>query len=264
MSSEKTRLPPIKSLLRMVPTPGQQLGELVQPKCSSVGVMLTSPAVITIGSDGYESIEGPLTQNQRHIFQGRAHGSVLKRCPPGNNYVVPKRPPLDVVARTTGACDEKLCLSPEGAFHTAMVNSQPLVYTRYMRTECASFRMFLHQNPKDRRSTLPIYSVIPFISPDSKDSPLKLPGISISRLLSKERDILVNANSFIEETTLGSNMQVINVNIIIKGYEHRGRGIKIPLECSHGFLTHLGLAQTISETIYHIIHEVGPLSIRVL
>ncbi|PBK84959.1 hypothetical protein ARMGADRAFT_1036672 [Armillaria gallica] len=242
MSSEKATLPPIKDLLRvcglvalkkpfsytfsifqLVPTPGQQLGQLVQPDCASIGVMLASPAVINIKSDGHECIKGPLTQNQRHIFQGKAHGSVLKHCPPGNNYVVPKKWLVTIVIST--------------------------------KAQAPTFQLFLHRNPKDERSTLPIYSVIPFISADPMDSALNLPGVSIARLLSKEQDILVNANSFIEDPTLGSDIQALKVNIIIKGFENQGQGITIPLECGHGLLTHLGLAQTISAKIRCVIHQ---------
>ncbi|PBK59675.1 hypothetical protein ARMSODRAFT_982871 [Armillaria solidipes] len=272
MSSEKTTLPPIKNLLRvcglialekpfphtlstsqLVPTPGQQLGQLVQPDCASIGVMLASPAVINIKSDGHECIKGPLTQNQRHIFQGKAHGSVLKRCPPGNNYIVPKKRAVTLGAATTGVCNDALCLLPDAAFHKNLVNSQSLS----TKAQGPSFRLFLHRNSKDERSTLPIYSVIPFISADPTDGALNLPGVSIARLLTKEQGILVNANSFIEDPTLGSDIQALKVNIIINGFENHSKGITIPLECSHGLLTHLGLAQTISAKICCVIHQVS-------
>ncbi|KAK0221266.1 hypothetical protein IW262DRAFT_1459439 [Armillaria fumosa] len=255
MSSEKITLPPINNLLRSVPTPGQQLGQLVQPHCALIGVMLSSPAVININSKEHECIKGPLTQNQRHIFQGKLHGTVLKRCPPGNNYIVPKKrvPNLGVV--TTGVCNNALCLLPDAAFHKNLINSQPLVYAKSTKAQGSSFQLFLYRNPKDERSTLPIYSVIPFISADHTDRTLNLPGISIARLLTKERDILLNANSFIEDHMLGSDIQVLKVNIIIKGFENHSKGVTIPLECSHGLLTHLGLAQTISAKIRSIIHQ---------
>ncbi|SJL16972.1 uncharacterized protein ARMOST_20509 [Armillaria ostoyae] len=274
MSSEKITLPPIKNLLRvcdlipleksfphtysmsqLVPTPGQQLGRLVQPDCASIGVMLASPAAINIDSDGHECIKGPLTQNQRHIFQGKAHGSVLKRCPPGNNYVVPKIQAVTLGAAMTGVCNEALCLLPEAQFHKNLVNSPSLAYTQSTKAQGPSFRLFLHRNPKDERSTLPIYSIIPFISADPMDNALNLPGVSIARLLTKEQNILVNANSFIEDPTLGSDIQVLKVNIILKGFENHGKGITIPLECSHGILTHLGLAQTVSAQIRCVIHQ---------
>ncbi|PBK84966.1 hypothetical protein ARMGADRAFT_1087868 [Armillaria gallica] len=251
MSSEKITLPTINNLLRSVPTPGQQLGRLVQPDCALIGVMLASPAVISIDSDGHQCIKGPLTQNQRHIFQGKAHGSVLKHCPRGNNYVVPKKRLVTIGTATTGVCNEAFCLLPDAVFHKNLV-CFPSLSTK---AQAPTFQLFLHRNPKDERSTLPIYSVIPFISADPMDSTHNLPGVSIARLLSKEQDILVNANSFIEDPTLGSDIQVLKVNIIITGYEDNGQGITIPLECSHGLLSHLGLAQTISAKIRYIIHQ---------
>ncbi len=90
------------------------------------------------------------------------------------------------------------------------------VYTQSTKAQAPTFHLFLHRNPKDERSTLPIYSVIPFISADPMDSALNLPGVSIARLLSKEQDILVNANSFIEDPTLGSDIQALKVNIIVR------------------------------------------------
>ncbi len=90
------------------------------------------------------------------------------------------------------------------------------VYTQSTKAQALTFHLFLHRNPKDERSTLPIYSVIPFISADPMDNALNLPGVSIARLLSKEQDILVNANSFIEDPKLGSDIQALKVNIIVR------------------------------------------------
>ncbi|KAK0482850.1 hypothetical protein EDD18DRAFT_1112485 [Armillaria luteobubalina] len=212
---------------------------------------------ININLKEHECIIGPLTQNQRHIFQGELYGTVLKRCPPGNNYIVPKKRVANLAAATTGACSDALCLLPDAAFHKNLINSQSLVYAKSNKAQGTSFQLFLHRNRTDERSTLPIYSVIPFISADHTDTTLNLPGISIARLLTKERDILLNANSFIEDHMLGSDIQVLKVNIIIIGFENHGKGLTIPLECSHGLLTHLGLAQTISTKIRCIIHQMN-------
>ncbi|PBK84950.1 hypothetical protein ARMGADRAFT_1087853 [Armillaria gallica] len=248
MSSEKIMLPPLTvCYMFAVPTPGQQLRQLVQPKGTSIGVMLTSPAVINIDSDGHECIEAPLRTNDIYFKEWL--------MPPGNNYVVPKKRAVFLGGTTTGVCNQALCLFPEAGFHRSLVNSPSLVYTQSTKAQGSSFRLFLHRNPKDERSTLPICSVIPFISADPVDSALDLPGVSIARLLSKEQDILVNANSFIEDPTLGSDIQVLKVNIIITGYEDNGQGITIPLECSHGLLSHLGLARTVSERIRCVIHQ---------
>ncbi|KAK0243600.1 hypothetical protein EDD85DRAFT_931962 [Armillaria nabsnona] len=228
-----------------VPSPGQQLGRLVQPDCASIGVMLTSPAVISIDSEGHQCIKGPLSQNQRHIFQGMAHGSVLKRC-------VRRRP--EFAMRRFACCPmphfTRIWLVP-GHFNRKILE----VYTQSTKAQVPTFQLFLHRNPKDERSTLPIYSVIPFISADPTEMALNLPGVSIARLLTKERDILVNANGFIEDPTLGNDIQVLKVNIIIKGFENHSKGVTIPLECSHGLLLHLGLAQTIAAKIRYIIHQ---------
>ncbi|KAK0477516.1 hypothetical protein EDD18DRAFT_1114663 [Armillaria luteobubalina] len=241
-----------------VPTPGQQLGQLVQPNCTSIGVMRTSPAVINIDSDGHQCIQGPLNQNQQHIFQGMAHGSVLKHCIVApvlsslrGTTIVPKREVATLGGAMILACNKAFCLLQNAEFHRSLVNSRGLS----TKAQGPSFRLFLHRNPKDKRSTLPIHSIIPFISADPTDRALNLPGVSIAWLLTKEQDILVNGNSFIQNPMLGSDIQVLKVNIIIKGYEDHSKGITIPLECSHGLLSHLGLANTISKRIHCVIRQ---------
>ncbi|KAK0482882.1 hypothetical protein EDD18DRAFT_1112517 [Armillaria luteobubalina] len=208
---------------------------------------------INIDSDGHQCIQGPLNQNQQHIFQGMAHGSVLKHCPPGNNYIVSKREVATLGGVMILACNKAFCLLQNAEFHRSLVNSRGLS----TKAQGPSFWLFLHRNPKDEHSTLPIHSIIPFISANPTDRVLNLPGISIARLLTKEQDILVNGNSFIQNPTLSSDIQVLKVNIIIKGYEDHSKGITIPLECSHGLLSHLGLANTILKRIRCVIRQLS-------
>ncbi|KAK0453094.1 hypothetical protein EV421DRAFT_1730231 [Armillaria borealis] len=211
-------------ILQKAPTPGQQLDRLVQPSIESIGIILSSPPEIHVGNDGYECIKGPLNQNQRRIWQGIAHGTILKRCPPGNNYIVPKRAPQPGVPFEE-APDSIVCLSPQG----------PLAQ------EFSDF-------------TLPNYATKYKAQADPADIALNLPGVSIARLLTQEQNVLVNANSFIENSLLGTDVQIIKVNLFVQGCENHGMGISIPLECNHGFLTHLGLAHMISDGFYRILH----------
>ncbi|KAK0231309.1 hypothetical protein IW262DRAFT_475180 [Armillaria fumosa] len=105
---------PIRNMFfQEVPTPGQRLDQLVQPSIESIGIMFSSPPEIHVGTDGYECIKGPLNQNQRRIWQGMARGTILKRCPPGNNYIVPKRAP-QLGVPFEEAHGSIVCLSPQG------------------------------------------------------------------------------------------------------------------------------------------------------
>ncbi|PBK90365.1 hypothetical protein ARMGADRAFT_1032411 [Armillaria gallica] len=68
---------------------------------------------------------------------------------------------------------------------------------RLYKAQGNSFYVYLHRLLGDPRSTIPFRLTIPFISSDTIDRALGLPGVSILRLLAQERDVLVNANSFI-------------------------------------------------------------------
>ncbi|KAK0231312.1 hypothetical protein IW262DRAFT_475415 [Armillaria fumosa] len=219
MSSESVHLPSLRTLLNTAPTPGQQLDRLVQPSIESIGIMLSSPPEIHVGTDGYECIQGPLNQNQRRILQGIAHGTILKRCPPGNNYIVPKRAPqLGVPFEETS--DYLVCLSPQGPLAQEFADFTPPNYATQYKAQGSSFQIYLHRNPKDTRSTLPICSAIPFISADPTDITLNLPGVSIARLLAQEQNVLVNANSFMENSSLGTDVQIIKVNLFVSIFVH--------------------------------------------
>ncbi|PBK73127.1 hypothetical protein ARMSODRAFT_716698 [Armillaria solidipes] len=214
MPSESSFLPSLRNLLNEVPTPGQRLDQLVQPSIESIGLMFSSPPEIHVGKDGYECIKSPLNENQRRILQGIAHGTILKRCPPGNNYIVPKRASQSGVPFEE-APDFIVCLSPQGPLAEKFADFMPPNYATQYKAQGSSFQIYLHCNPKDARPTLPICFTIPFISADPADIALSLPGVSIARLLTQEQNVLVNANSFIENPLLGTDIQVIKVNLFV-------------------------------------------------
>ncbi|KAK0212082.1 hypothetical protein DFS33DRAFT_1278921 [Desarmillaria ectypa] len=112
-----------------------------------------------------------------------------------------------------------------------------------------SFSVYLHRRLGDKRSTIPVRATVPFISSDPIDRALGLPGVSISRLLGQEPDILVNANSFIPYPPPG-----FKVEISVVGYEGADEFF-IPLECTHASITHLGVARILARAFREFINR---------
>ncbi|KAK0212111.1 hypothetical protein DFS33DRAFT_1482084 [Desarmillaria ectypa] len=120
-----------------------------------------------------------------------------------------------------------------------------------------SFRIYLHPIKGDQRSVIRVASTISFISADPADRALGLPGVSISRLLSKEPDILVNANNYFPSKAFGIVLYAIIVEITVIGHEKRAHTVIIPLEWSHAYITHLGLAHAVANGFHDVLSQIS-------
>ncbi|PBK59216.1 hypothetical protein ARMSODRAFT_807388 [Armillaria solidipes] len=257
MPSQNNKLPPFAELcheLNVPAPPKTQLADLIQPNVGPIPPLYLSPPVINVGSHGYQVIQGPLNHDQQWLLQGRALGTVFKNCPPGNNYWMTKdrQAPL----HESSMCYTSDNRSPGGY---CWILRQARIYTKQIdmrpyKAQGNGFYVYLHRLLGDPCSTIPFRLTIPFISSDTIDKALGLPGVSISRLLAQEPDVLVNANSFIPPPPDVIATARMMVEITIVGYEGVLR-FPIAMECSHARMTHLGLARVLAHGFREFINR---------
>ncbi|KAG7441006.1 uncharacterized protein BT62DRAFT_1046595 [Guyanagaster necrorhizus] len=260
MSSENITLPSFATLCQSlnVPHPSSELGSLVQPNTGRIALLYTSPPVLVIGSNGYQCIQGPLNYDQQWLLQGRASGFVLKNLRPGNYCEMGKQPTEWAPEHDAVRCRINTSTSTEPGQSCFVWNVRRIHFspsTDAPKAQGNFFRVYLHRPEGDNHSRIPVLSTVPFISADLTDIALGLPGVSIARILAKEPDILVNANSLrsvIPYPQSVNTTSTIKVEIKIIGYHKLALAV-IPVECSHGILSHLGLAKSVAYVFRQLI-----------
>ncbi|PBK59255.1 hypothetical protein ARMSODRAFT_1027542 [Armillaria solidipes] len=254
MSSENFTLPPFANLCESlnVPPPSQRQGVPVQPNMGPIPPFYTSAPEINIGSDGYEVVQGPLNHDQRWMLQGRSSfpSEVLMNVPSGSHYIMLKGHGPTSYCEPVRSSDK--CYVPStqqlGGYCFILQQQRTFVQQLNIRPYKAhgnGFIVYLHRPLGDQRSTIRVRGAIPFISTDTMDRALGLPGVSIGRLLCQEPDILVNANSVIQPPELKGSEFAIRVEISAAGYNGVVKKFLL-MECTHGWMTHLGLARQVA------------------
>ncbi|KAK0212078.1 hypothetical protein DFS33DRAFT_613 [Desarmillaria ectypa] len=249
MPSERVTLPSFAELCQSLnrPHPPQPRGTLVQPNAGPT----SPPPVINVNSYGHKVIQGPVSHDQCWLEQ--IQGIAYKNCPPGYDYAM--RKPLETwpPAHERQWCHLFTC-DESGEYCSLLQQGTiaPQTYIDPLKTLGNSYRIYLHRPKGDKRNTLPVLKTIPFISADPSDRALGLPGVSISRLIAKEPDILVNANSFGLNPRMISSMNKLNIEVRVVGCKIVDH-IEIRVECNHAVKTHLGIAYMLVHSFHQVI-----------
>ncbi len=147
--------------------------------------------------------------------------------PPGHGYAIRKHPATwppansqEVCGTRSGKNPEKYCdILQQGTFSRKVIVDLSM-------TRRSSYRVCLHRPIKHHNlRSFNVLKTTPFISADPKDRALGLPGVSVSRLLDKEPNILLNAN-----------MSISSLSSI--GVSHPSDTLTIPSPMNIGLLSH--------------------------
>ncbi|KAK0209476.1 hypothetical protein IW262DRAFT_1486472 [Armillaria fumosa] len=239
MSSQRVTLPSFAALEHSL---------IAQPNVESN----SSSPLITVNYNGHQVVKGPLDYHQ-FGWLSEVRGIVYQNCLPEHGYAIKKPPVTWPPLNTREACRSGSGKSPEVSCDILKQGTFPRkVVVNLSMTQGSSYRVFLHrpQQPNIRRD-FNVFKSIPFISADPKDRALGLPGVSVSRLLDREPNILLNANMSIASLTftgVSHTRDTLTVEVRVVGCGEVTKSF-IRLECNHAIITHLGMAYSLAHDL---------------
>ncbi|PBK90357.1 hypothetical protein ARMGADRAFT_1082637 [Armillaria gallica] len=212
--------------------------------------------VIIVDRGSCQIIQGPLDR-QQFCWLAEARGIVYENCPPGHGYAIKKHPATWPPANSQEACGTRSGKNPEkycdilqrGTFSREVIVDLSM-------TRRSSYRVCLHRPIKHHNlRSFNVLKTIPFISADPKDRALGLPGVSVSRLLHKEPNILLNANmsiSSLSSVGVSHPSDTLTVEVRVVGCAAVENSF-IRVECNHAITTHLGMAYSLARDFQNVI-----------
>ncbi|KAK0468852.1 hypothetical protein IW261DRAFT_1597921 [Armillaria novae-zelandiae] len=245
MSSKRVTIPSFAELTHPLPS--------AQPNAESN----SSNPVITVNRDRHQVIYG--LDYQQYHWLGEVRGILYESCHAEHGYAIRNPPAIFSPANSQEACRTRSGNNPE---HYCDILQQQSFHRKIevnlSMTRGRAYRVYLHC-PSGRHASLRTFNVlktIPFISADPKDRELGLPGVSVSRLLAKEPNILLNADTLISNLpSIGVSCysDTLSIDVKVVGCSNSAVKSVIRLKCSHAIMTHLGMAYSLARDLQNVI-----------